>query len=42
MVELTKSFINHIVQISLLAGEIILEEYEEKQNFTQRGLVSRY
>ena len=29
MVELTQSFINHIVQISLLAGKIILEEYEK-------------
>ena len=29
MVELTKSFINHIVQISLLAGKTILEEYEK-------------
>ena len=29
MLELTQSFINHIVQISLLAGKIILEEYEK-------------
>ena len=29
MVDLTKSFINHIVEISLLAGKIILEEYQK-------------
>ncbi len=29
MLELTQSFINHIVQISLLAGKIILKEYEK-------------
>ena len=29
MVDLTKSFIDHIVRICLLAGEIILEEYEK-------------
>ena len=29
MVDLTKSFINHIVKICLLAGKLILEEYEK-------------